>query len=69
MRLDYAEVVDAATLEPVERDRTPTRWLRVAAFVGTTRLIDNVTIDVPPATRVSVDLGVHTASPGTREAH
>ena len=28
VRLDYAEVVDAATLEPVDRDRRPTRWSR-----------------------------------------
>ncbi len=53
-RIDYVEVVDAHTLQPidvVERDAL----IAVAAFVGTTRLIDNVTID--PHTS-SVDLGV-----------
>ena len=43
MRLDYAEVVDAATLEPVERIDADT-LVALAAFVGKTRLIDNVTI-------------------------
>ncbi len=40
-RLDYLEITDPETLEP--RDNTKTRALvSVAAFVGTTRLIDNV---------------------------
>ncbi len=43
-RLDYLELVDAQTLEPIERvaDR-PARAL-VAAFYGQTRLIDNVAV-------------------------
>ena len=40
-RIDYLELVDAESLEPIEEVRGPTRAL-VAAFVGTTRLIDNV---------------------------
>jgi pantoate--beta-alanine ligase len=47
-RVDYAEVVDAATLEPVvvlERDRS-IRLLVAAAF-GTTRLLDNLGVVVP----------------------
>jgi len=40
-RLDYLEVVDPDSLEPVEQLSSPA-LLAVAAFVGTTRLIDNV---------------------------
>ncbi len=44
-REDYVELVDAATLEPMARLRAdqPARLL-VAAFVGRTRLIDNVAL-------------------------
>jgi pantoate--beta-alanine ligase len=43
-REDYVEIVDAKTLKPlVQLDGRPARAL-VAAFVGTTRLIDNVAI-------------------------
>ena len=49
VRLQYAELVDAETLQPVETlskgGPSAGRYLAaVAAFVGTTRLIDNVTI-------------------------
>lgn len=45
-RLQYAEVVDAETLQPVER-LAPGRYLAaLAAFFGTTRLIDNATIAI-----------------------
>jgi pantoate--beta-alanine ligase len=54
VRIDYVEVVDALTLQPVDTVNDDT-LIAVAAFVGTTRLIDNVTID-PHAS--SVDLGV-----------
>jgi pantoate--beta-alanine ligase len=59
VRVDYAAIVDAATLEPVDRlDRAETSetLVALAAFVGRARLIDNVTISVSgePAT---VDLG------------
>jgi pantoate--beta-alanine ligase len=44
VREDYVELVDPATLEPLPRaDRADARLL-VAAFVGTTRLIDNTAI-------------------------
>lgn len=42
--LDYAEIVDAETLEPILRIRKPSLAL-VAAFVGKTRLIDNAQIE------------------------
>lgn len=42
--LDYAEIVDADTLDPVLRLRKSCLAL-VAAFVGKTRLIDNAKID------------------------
>jgi pantoate--beta-alanine ligase len=54
VRLDYAEVVDALSLTPVATVTGDT-LVAVAAFVGTTRLIDNITIE--PATS-SVDFGV-----------
>ncbi len=44
-RLDYLELVDAETLEPVNNLGRPMR-LAVAVFLGATRLIDNIT--VPP---------------------
>jgi pantoate--beta-alanine ligase len=43
-RLDYLELGDAATLTPVARVDGPAVLL-VAAFIGRTRLIDNVRID------------------------
>jgi pantoate--beta-alanine ligase len=64
-RLDYAEVVDAATLEPVDRIG-PDTLVALAAFVGKARLIDNVTISFPGGTPTP-DLGVLTASSGTTE--
>lgn len=42
-KLDYLEVVDAATLQPIERLHGPAR-VAVAAWLGKTRLIDNVPI-------------------------
>ncbi|HET9594066.1 MAG TPA: pantoate--beta-alanine ligase, partial [Anaeromyxobacteraceae bacterium] len=42
-RLDYLEVTHPTTLEPVARAEPGSRML-VAAFVGTTRLIDNVAL-------------------------
>ncbi len=44
LRLEYAEVVDRKTLEPVESVPTGA-VLAVAAFCGKTRLIDNVTLE------------------------
>jgi pantoate--beta-alanine ligase len=40
-RIDYVEVVDAETLQPVERVG-PNSLLALAAFFGKTRLIDNI---------------------------
>ena len=40
VRIDYIALVDWATLEPVE-EIVPGSLFAVAAFVGTTRLIDN----------------------------
>jgi pantoate--beta-alanine ligase len=42
--LDYAEIVDAETLEPVMR-LSRTCYVLLAAFVGGTRLIDNALIE------------------------
>lgn len=43
--LDYAEVVDAATLQPIDTIVGPARAL-VAARLGATRLIDNIALEV-----------------------
>lgn len=44
-RLDYVSVTDAETLEPVERiDERPT-LIAIAAYVGKTRLIDNMILN------------------------
>ena len=43
-RIDYVEVVDAETLEPVQTVERPA-VVAVAAFVGSTRLIDNCLLD------------------------
>ena len=45
-RLDYAEIVDAGTFEPVLRVRRSCYAL-VAAYIGKTRLIDNLLIEAP----------------------
>ncbi len=51
VRVDYLELVDSATLSPAGRD-TGHGLLLIAAFVGGTRLIDNVTLDLgAPANR------------------
>jgi pantoate--beta-alanine ligase len=47
-RLDYAAVVDFETLERVGR-MSGTVLVALAVFFGTTRLIDNVILTVPPA--------------------
>ncbi len=56
VRLDYAAVVDAATLEPVDRIDADT-LVALAAFVGKARLIDNVTI-TRSGDAMDVDLGL-----------
>jgi pantoate--beta-alanine ligase len=44
VRLDYFEVVDPDTLDPVERI-SQTTLVAVAAYVGSTRLIDNIVLE------------------------
>ncbi len=46
VRMDYFEVVDPETLDPMQ-DVSRTALVAVAAFVGTTRLIDNIVLKVP----------------------
>ncbi len=46
-RLDYAACVDARTLRRPERISGPV-LLALAAFFGTTRLIDNLPVELPP---------------------
>jgi len=68
IKVDYAAIVDAATLEPVGRlDRTDSSetLVALAAFVGRARLIDNVTISVS-GEHATVDLG-RTAVPAAEE--
>ncbi len=43
--VDYVALVDSATLEPVENARAGSRLI-AAATIGTTRLIDNIAIEV-----------------------
>ena len=43
VRLDYLEIVDPDTLEPVERIVRPT-LVAVAGYVGSTRLLDNIVL-------------------------
>jgi pantoate--beta-alanine ligase len=47
-RLDYAAVVDFATLQPLERLRGRL-LVALATFFGATRLIDNLLLEVPDA--------------------
>jgi pantoate--beta-alanine ligase len=46
VRVDYIELVDPATLRPINPVRNGT-LIAVAAFVGTTRLIDNWSVEIP----------------------
>ena len=43
LRLEYFEIVDPATMQPVERIEPPVR-IAAALWVGSTRLIDNVLV-------------------------
>lgn len=54
--LDYAEIVDADTFDPVTRISHPI-YVLLAAFLGKTRLIDNLYIE--PATPATGDLLFH----------
>jgi len=44
VREDYVELVDPASLEPLDRADRPDARLLVAGFVGSTRLIDNTAV-------------------------
>ncbi|MET4359288.1 pantoate--beta-alanine ligase [Bradyrhizobium sp. RT9b] len=46
-RLQYLEIVDADTLKPAENPLRRTAALCTAAYVGSTRLIDNVILPLP----------------------
>jgi pantoate--beta-alanine ligase len=46
VRLDYFEIVDPDTLDPIEQVSEPT-LVAVAAYVGSTRLIDNIVLEPP----------------------
>jgi pantothenate synthetase len=46
VQLDYLSIVDPDSLEPVD-DAPPGTLVAVAAYVGNTRLIDNVILDGP----------------------
>jgi pantoate--beta-alanine ligase len=59
VRLDYTEIVDASTLEPMDRLDDVT-LIAVAAFVGNTRLIDNITLSFVDGA-LTPDLGVLTS--------
>ena len=47
VRLDYFEIVDAETLDPVE-NLADGALVAAAAFVGPTRLIDNILLPKCP---------------------
>jgi pantoate--beta-alanine ligase len=46
--IDYIEIVDAESLEPLSAVDRPAR-ICLAVRIGATRLIDNVAVDAPPA--------------------
>ena len=41
MRLEYLEIVDPTEMAPVDRIEAPVQ-IAIAAWLGTTRLIDNI---------------------------
>ena len=50
LKVDYAELVDPETLTTLEESELPAKTLvAVAAWVGTTRLIDNCTLQIDKA--------------------
>jgi pantoate--beta-alanine ligase len=55
-RVDYAEIVDAETFEPVVRVSKPS-YILLAVFIGKTRLIDNLYIE--PKSSESDELVFH----------
>jgi len=61
VELDYAELVDAATLAPIERIDADA-LLALAAFVGRARLLDNCSVTVS-GDHVTIDQGVVAFAP------
>lgn len=61
VELDYAELVDAATLAPIERIDADA-LLALAAFVGRARLLDNCSVTVS-GDHVTIDQGVVAFTP------
>jgi pantoate--beta-alanine ligase len=55
-RVDYAEIVDAESFEPIVRVSKPC-YVLLAVFIGKTRLIDNLYIEPKPSG--SEDLEIH----------
>ena len=55
IRLDYLELVNAETLEPVRRGFSGSARLLVAAYAGTTRLIDNIAVRLGTPTSTDTD--------------
>jgi pantoate--beta-alanine ligase len=45
LQIDYFALVDAATLEPVEKPQNAMRLI-AAATIGTVRLIDNIAVEM-----------------------
>jgi pantoate--beta-alanine ligase len=56
--LQYLELRDAGTLEAIQGPVERPAALCVAAYVGTTRLIDNVLLTPPPTALSDRDLAV-----------
>jgi pantoate--beta-alanine ligase len=52
VRIDYVDIVDEATLQPVKHIETQNARMLVAGFVGNTRLIDNVLLNGASASSV-----------------
>ncbi len=51
VKVDYAAILDAGTLKPMER-ASGKLLLAVAVFMGSARLIDNIVVDVPGQRRI-----------------
>jgi len=55
VRIDYVDIVDEATLQPVEYIETRSARMLVAGFVGNTRLIDNISLNGADVCSAHVD--------------
>lgn len=65
VEVDYVALVDPATVEDLAPGAVGSGLLLVAARVGTTRLIDNATVEIAPATRADDPAGRAPAPGGT----